>query len=94
MMYENLELEIKKAIIDRLGLDLDPEVINNDAPLFAKLAEGTEYEEVSMNLDSIDILEVVLALNNNFDVDITDDNEEIFTSVNTLAEYIRSNHNT
>lgn len=92
MKYENLEGEIKKAIIERLGLDLDPESIDNDAPLFAKLTEGTEFEEVSMNLDSIDILEIVLALNNEFDLDITDDNYEIFTSIKTLADYIRTCH--
>lgn len=92
MENDELKMRIKKAIIDRLGLDIDPEKIDDAAPLFAKLTEGTEYEDVSLNLDSIDILEIVLALNNEFDLDISDEDYESFKSVDTLAEYISKAH--
>lgn len=91
-MSDTLELQVKTAIIDRLGLEVEPNEVDDAAPIFSSLAEGTEYEETSLNLDSIDILEVVLALNAAFDLDIPDDQPEIFTSIGSIAEYIRTQH--
>jgi acyl carrier protein len=85
----SLEKKIVAAIVERLGLEVESSDVNVDAPIFASLAEGTEYEESSLNLDSIDILEVVLALNSEFDVDIPDDRPEVFTSVRTIADFVR-----
>lgn len=90
MTEQALENQVKHSIIDRLGLEVEAVEIRNDAPIFASLAEGTEYEETSLNLDSIDILEVVLALNVEFDIDIPEDEPEIFTNVETIAGYVRS----
>jgi acyl carrier protein len=90
MAEKSIENEVVSAIIDRLGLDVAVAEIDIDAPIFAALAEGTEFEESSLNLDSIDILEVVLALNSAFDIDIPDNQQEIFTSVRTIAEFVRT----
>ncbi|WP_166788547.1 acyl carrier protein [Cryobacterium sp. TMS1-13-1] len=89
MSNASLEYRIVAAIIERLGLEVEASDVNADAPIFASLSEGTEHEESSLNLDSIDILEVVLALNSEFDVDIPDDRPEVFTSVRTIAEFVR-----
>lgn len=85
----SIEDRVKKAIIGRLVLEVEPDAVANDAPLFAPLAEEQERTEDSMNLDSIDILEAVLGLNEEFGVELPDDRPEIFTSVQTLADYIR-----
>lgn len=77
-------LKLKKEIIEVLNLEeLTPEDIDENAPLFG--VEG-------IGLDSIDVLELIVLMQNNYDIKITDPNqgEKIFTSVNTMAEYIRN----
>jgi acyl carrier protein len=93
-MSENLQYRIKKLIIDRLNLDVDPNEIDNDAPIFRANPEGGEGAPAEggprgLELDSIDALELVVALNNEFGVNIGDDDMMIFQSINTLAEYVR-----
>lgn len=76
-------LKLKKEIIEVLNLEeLAPEDIDENAPLFG--VEG-------IGLDSIDVLELIVLMQNNYDIKITDPNqgEKIFSSVNTMAEYIR-----
>lgn len=61
--------------------DVRPEEIETDAPLFG---EG-------LGLDSIDALELGLALKKAYGITLTAESEEarrVFTSVATLAEYI------
>lgn len=89
MTGKQIEQEIVAAIVDRLGLEISASEVDVDAPIFAALAEGTEFEESSLNLDSIDILEVVLALGTAFDVELPDDQPEIFASVRAIAGYVR-----
>ena len=77
-------LKLKKEIIEVLNLEeITPEDIDENAPLFG--VEG-------LGLDSIDVLELIVLMQNNYDIMITDPNqgEKIFTSVNTMAEYIRN----
>lgn len=77
-------LKLKKEIIEVLNLEeITPEDIDENAPLFG--VEG-------IGLDSIDVLELIVLMQNNYDIKITDPNqgEKIFTSVNTMAEYIRN----
>jgi phosphopantetheine attachment domain protein len=89
-MKSPLEHQIISVIIDRLGLDIEVDSVDVDAPLFEALATGTKYENSSLNLDSIDVLEVVLAIKSTFNVELPDDQPDIFTSIKTLAEYIDS----
>ncbi len=42
-----------------------------------------------LELDSIDSLEIVVALSNEFGVEIGDDDMMIFQSINTIADFIR-----
>ena len=77
----DLKLEIKRLIIEALALeDITPEDIADDAPLFG---EG-------LGLDSIDALELVVALEQQYGIKIADGEvgKEAFASVNTLAEFI------
>jgi len=79
---ENLEAELKKLIIEALVLeDIAPEEIDTEAPLFV---EG-------LGLDSIDALELAMALEERYGVKIEDDpdeNRRIFASVRSLADFV------
>ena len=81
---EEFVLELKKKIIEVLNLeDVQPEDIDNDAPLFG---EG-------LGLDSIDALELIVMMEKNYGIKIKDPSagKEIFKSVNTMADYIKEN---
>ena len=79
---ESLKKEIKEVIISSLQLeDITPENIVASEPLFG---EG-------LGLDSIDALELGVALKKKFGVKFTAESEESkkhFASVDALAEYI------
>jgi acyl carrier protein len=81
---EALEAEIKAMIVEALALeDIAPEEIETEAPLFV---EG-------LGLDSIDALELAMALEERFGITIEDDPEEnqrIFASVSSLAGFVRT----
>jgi acyl carrier protein len=82
MPNAQLEQQLKELIISSLNLeDVTPEDIDTDAPLFG---EG-------LGLDSIDALELGLALKKTFNVTMTGESEEDkkhFASVAKLAEHI------
>ncbi len=79
---EPLEAEIKALIIESLLLeDVTPADIESEAPLFG---EG-------LGLDSIDALELAMALEERYGVKIEDDpdkNRELFASVHSLARFV------
>lgn len=74
--------ELKKLIIEALELeDIEPGEIETEGPLFV---EG-------LGLDSIDALELAMALEEKYGVMISDDpeqNEKIFASVFSLALFV------
>lgn len=83
-MSQSLELQVKELIVDALMLeDVTAEEIEDEAPLFV---EG-------LGLDSIDALELAMALGKEFGVRTKADDErnrEIFHSVKSLADFIRA----
>jgi len=82
---EDLILKLKKEILNVLNReDLTPEDIDTEAPLFGD----------GLGLDSIDALELIVLLEENYGVKIEDPKEgrKIFTSVKTMAEYIQKHH--
>lgn len=76
----DLKERIKKLIVERLKLEIEPSEIGDSDPLFG---EG-------LGLDSIDALELVLGLEQEFGVKIEDDEvgEEALASVETLADFV------
>jgi len=76
-----IKLRIKQILVDRLKLDRAPESIGDAEPLFGP--EG-------LGLDSIDALELVLGVEQEFGVKI--ENEEVgseaLSSVDRLAEFV------
>lgn len=78
-----LKHEIKELIIEALKLpDVTPEDIDSSASLF----EG----ENSLQIDSVDALEIVMALQRTYGVHIDDKNPGrfIIKSVDTIAEFV------
>lgn len=83
-MMQELSLEIKKIIIETLNLeDISPNDIETDGALFGD----------GLGLDSIDALELGLAVKNRYGVVLSAESEEMrqhFYSVATLTSFIQS----
>lgn len=80
-----LKEELKEKIIEALNLeDIVITDLEDDAPLFG---------EEGLGLDSIDALELIVLLEKNYGIKISDPKEgkNIFKSVNVMADYIEKN---
>jgi len=80
MSREELASRVKDLIVRRLKLEIDPKTIDNGAPLFG---EG-------LGLDSIDALELVLGLEQEFQIKVEDEEVGVkaFASVDALVDFI------
>ena len=75
------ESELAELIVDELNLEIAPESIDPDAPLFGG----------GLELDSIDILEIALAVSKNYGFKLSaddPDNERIFASLRALTAHV------
>ena len=81
---EQFKLELKELIIEECDLDLEPDEIDDDDFMFG--------QDSSWGLDSIDALQIALAIQNKYGVVITDSKEirRVMTSFNSFADYIHS----
>lgn len=80
---ETLLPEVAELIVSALNLDMAPEEIEADAPLFGD----------GLGLDSIDVLEIALVISKKYGFQLKSDNEDnirIFSSLRALATYIAS----
>jgi acyl carrier protein len=83
-MQEELINQVKQLIIDSLRIEgMNPDDIETDAPLFG---EG-------LGLDSIDALQLVVAMEKDFGVIVPDaaTGTVVFQSVRSMAQYIAEN---
>lgn len=79
----SLKNELKELIIKDLKLvDVTPEDINDDDQLFGD----------GLGLDSLDAVELVVLLQKHYKIETKDleESREVFTSIRTLADYVRS----
>jgi acyl carrier protein len=79
-----LQSEIAALLVEALNLDIAPETIDPEAPLYG---EG-------LGLDSIDILEVALVVSQRYGFQLRsddDDNVRIFKSLASLADHVAAN---
>ncbi|ASA20190.1 acyl carrier protein [Paenibacillus donghaensis] len=84
----DLELEdsIKNMIRSRLDLEAaEVEAVGVDDPLFI----AADEEGTGLGLDSVDALEIVVGLKEQFGVKVSDKDMEIFRSIRTIADHIR-----
>ena len=81
----SIEKEIKTLIIESLGLeDIEIDDIKDDEALFG----------AGLGLDSIDALELGMALKKKYQIDLGDNKEENkrhLYSVKTIADFVRKN---
>lgn len=81
---DELKAELKKHIVEYLNLlDIKPEDIQDDVPLFGP----------DLGLDSIDSVELIVLLDREYGVKINNPTEgrQILVDVNTIVDYIEAN---
>ena len=86
MKRDEVVQKVRELIIERLNLEITPEQIEADAPIF--LGSEVEGSKKGLGLDSVDALELVVGLNNEFDITITDEDMDIFESVDQIADFV------
>lgn len=77
------ELELARLIVATLKLEMDPTQVSPTAPLYG---EG-------LGLDSIDVLELALAISKTYGVKLRSDNKDnasIFGSLRSLSRHIQA----
>ncbi|MDA8129515.1 MAG: phosphopantetheine-binding protein [Betaproteobacteria bacterium] len=75
--------EVARLIVEALNLEMAPEDIEPDAPLFGD----------GLGLDSIDVLEIALVISKHYGFQLRSDNADnvrIFASLRALTAYIAS----
>jgi len=79
-----LQREVAALLVESLNLEITPESIDPQAPLYG---EG-------LGLDSIDILEVALVVSQRYGFQLRSDDQDnvrIFTSLASLTDHIAAN---
>jgi acyl carrier protein len=77
-MSTNIEETVKKIIAEQLHVDLD------------KITLGAAFQE-DLGADSLDIVELVMALEEEFDQEIPEEDAEKIASVGDAVSYITKN---
>ena len=77
MTNEELFNSIKQMIVDQLGVDEDT------------ITEDSSFVD-DLNADSLDTVELVMAMEQEFDIEIPDDVAEKVVTVKDAVEYIQS----
>ncbi|MHB1123195.1 MAG: acyl carrier protein [Ramlibacter sp.] len=75
-----LSERLRRVLIDRLLLQLGIDEIADDSPLFG----------AGLGLDSVDALEVAIAVETELGVSITDEDVHAFRSINTVLDFIEA----
>ena len=74
----SVEDRVKKIVSDQLGVSMDE--VQNDSSFVDDLGA-----------DSLDTVELVMALEEEFDLEIADEDAEKISTVNEAVDYIHSN---
>ena len=77
MTNEELFKSIKQMIVDQLGVDEDT------------ITEDSSFVD-DLNADSLDMVELVMAMEQEFDIEIPDDVAEKVATVKDAVEYVQS----
>jgi len=82
-MSDDLHARIKKVMVEELMLQVAPEEIGDETPIFGPDGLG---------LDSVDVLQLVIALEKNFGLKISEGSAaiEILKNVTTIGNAIRA----
>nr|ANY57965.1 MtcF Acyl carrier protein [uncultured bacterium] len=77
---QQLCADVKQLLVERLVLDVEPNHIGDDQPLFGR----------GLELDSIDTLELAMAVEEQYGVMITDDDTDSLLSLNRLVDHVEA----
>jgi len=78
MDMKQLEEKVKDIIVEELGVERD------------KLTDGASFME-DLGADSLDTVELVMAFEEEFDLEIPDEDAEKITTVGDAISYIKEN---
>jgi acyl carrier protein len=80
---EKLKMELKRLIVEECDITIDPGEIGDEDPLFGG--------DSKLGLDSIDALQISIAIQNKYNIIITDSKEtrRVMRSINTFADFIQ-----
>lgn len=81
MNADSLEQKVKEIIIEQLGVDA------------AQVTEGAKFVE-DLGADSLDTVELVMALEESFSIEIPDEEAEKIVSVGDAINYIKKHSET
>ena len=73
----DIEVQVKKIIVDHLGIEE------------SKVTSGSKFID-DLGADSLDIVELVMAFEEKFDIEIPDDAAETILTVQNAIDYIQS----
>jgi acyl carrier protein len=81
----SLRTEVKELLVSGLRLTIDAREIADEAPIFGRDSSGA-----GLGLDSIDALELVVLVEERFNITIPDEDvgKKAFSSVAALADFI------
>jgi acyl carrier protein len=68
--------KVKSIVVDQLGVDADEVTLE------------TSFED--LNADSLDVVELVMALEEEFDIEIPEEDAEKIRSIGAAVEYIKA----
>ncbi|MBQ3525902.1 MAG: acyl carrier protein [Akkermansia sp.] len=77
-MSDNIETQVKEIIVEQLGVD--PEKVTSSAKFIEDLGA-----------DSLDTVELVMAFEEKFSVEVPDEDAEKLKSVEDVVAYIKAN---
>ncbi|MBQ4593699.1 MAG: acyl carrier protein [Akkermansia sp.] len=77
-MSDNIEEKVKKIIVDQLGVDPD------------KVTSTAKFID-DLGADSLDTVELVMAFEEEFSVEVPDEDAEKLKSVEDVVNYIKAN---
>jgi len=76
-VFVSVEQKVKQIIVDQLGVDE------------AQVEDAASFVE-DLGADSLDIVELVMALEEAFDLDVPDEEAEKLKTVKDVTDYIKS----
>ena len=76
--FSNIEERVKKIIVEQLGVDE------------AEIRPNASFSD-DLGADSLDNVELIMALEEEFDTEIADDEAEIMTTVQAAFDFVREN---
>jgi acyl carrier protein len=81
----SLKEDLKKLIVEECDKEIEPSSIKDDDIIFDP--------EHPLGLDSLDTLQISMALQNNYGIRLVDPKEarRVMISIDTLAEYVEKN---